>query len=107
MIGQLDADLAPIQEALTGLDQNLGGITSAGTGLSTGLDQLTARMADINRELAGANELVDQYLATADRAAVVVTDVASGGHCRPAAQRHRPKDCEITVECRAGGRHAS
>ena len=31
-------------------------------------------MADINRELAGANELVDQYLATADRAAAVVTD---------------------------------
>ena len=81
VVGQLDADLAPIQEALTGLDQNLQGLTAAGGGLSPGLDQLVSRMGDINRELAGANELVEQYLATADRAAVVVTD---------AAQRPRP-----------------
>ena len=74
VVGQLDADLAPIQEALTGLDENLQGLTAASGGLSSGLDQLVSRMGDVNRELAGANELVEQYLATADRAAVVVTD---------------------------------
>ena len=40
VVGQLDADLAPIQEALTGLDQNLQGLTEASGGLSPGLDQL-------------------------------------------------------------------
>ena len=74
VVGQLDADLAPIQEALTGLDQNLEGLTSAGSGLVHRPRPAHGAMGDINRELAGANALVEQYLATADRAAAVVTD---------------------------------
>ena len=74
VVGQLDADLAPIQKALTGLDENLQRLTTAGGGLTSGLDQLVAHMGDINRALADADALVEQYLATADRAAAVVTD---------------------------------
>jgi hypothetical protein len=74
VVGQLDADLAPIQEALTSLDQGVQGLGSSGDGLTTSLADLTTRLSDVNRELAGASALIAQYQATADRATVVVAD---------------------------------
>jgi ABC-type transporter Mla subunit MlaD len=74
VVSQLDTDLAPIEQALTDLDANLDGLTDASAGVSPGLTELVDQLGQVNRELARADSLVEEYLATADRAALVVTD---------------------------------
>jgi hypothetical protein len=73
-ITRLDGDLAPIQDALTQVDQRLGELTAPGAGLSGNVAALATRVSELNDQLATADAQVDVYLATADRAEGVIDD---------------------------------